>query len=394
MQQIAALRPAGTIIVEEAPSSRGAMQEHLPMIEPNSFHTCASGGLGHGLPAAVGVALARPDRKVVALLGDGSAMYAIQGLWTAAELALPVVFIIVNNGSYEALVEFGEHFRLAQLPGTQSAAPGFLRAGARPRRRGPARRAAAINCRRRSGTAFAATGPTLVDVCVAAPTRRQHAPGRTPKNHLDAGATMSHVLTLMGPGLGNTPSIPAVAGTILRDAGATVAATDWLAPGKACDISFSAAQPARVENAVRAAFASADLDIAVQPSAGRRKQLLVADMESTIITRELLDELAGLAGHGAEVATITSRSMRGEIDFARSLRERVAMLAGQPLALLDRVTALIELTAGARPLVRTMRAHGAWTVLVSGGFDAFAARVAADCGFDEFRANRLESPAS
>ena len=202
---------------------------------------------------------------------------------------------------------------------------------------------------------------------------------------------MSHVLTLMGPDLAATPSITAVAGTILRDAGATVAATDWLAPGKACDIMFLAAQPARVEAAVRDGLASADLDFAIQPIAGRRKQLLVADMESTIITRELLDELARLAGHGAEVAAITERSMRGEIDFARSLRERVAMLAGQPIALLDRVTALIELTAGARSLVRTMRAHGAWTVLVSGGFDAFAARVAADCGFHEFRANRLES---
>ncbi len=201
---------------------------------------------------------------------------------------------------------------------------------------------------------------------------------------------MSHVLTLMGPGLAATPSITAVAGTILRDAGASIAAADWLAPGQACDIGFSAAQPGRAEAAVRAGLASTDVDVAVQPSAGRRKQLLVADMESTIITRELLDELAGLAGRGAEVAAITRRSMRGEIDFARSLRERVAMLAGQPLALLDCVTALIELTAGARPLVRTMRAHGAWTVLVSGGFDTFAARVAADCGFDEFRANRLE----
>ena len=119
MQQIDVLRPPGTIIVEEAPSSRDAMQEFLPMVERESFYTCASGGLGHGLPAAIGVALARPERKVVALLGDGSAMYAIQGMWTAAELELPVAFIIVNNGSYEALVEFGEHFGLARLPGTQ-----------------------------------------------------------------------------------------------------------------------------------------------------------------------------------------------------------------------------------------------------------------------------------
>ena len=119
LQQIAALRPANSIIVEEAPSSRGAMHDHLPMLEPGTFHTCASGGLGHGLPAAVGVALARPGRKVIGLIGDGSAMYSIQGLWTAAELGLPVAFIIVNNSSYRALEDFGRHFNLGALPGVR-----------------------------------------------------------------------------------------------------------------------------------------------------------------------------------------------------------------------------------------------------------------------------------
>ena len=118
MQQLAALRPAGSIVVEEAPGSRGAMHAYLPMLEPDTFYTCASGGLGYGLPAAVGVALARPERRVIALLGDGSAMYAIQGLWSAAELALPVTFVIVNNGSYRALNEFAAHFGLATPPGT------------------------------------------------------------------------------------------------------------------------------------------------------------------------------------------------------------------------------------------------------------------------------------
>lgn len=117
MQQIAALRPAGSIIVEEAPSSRGAMHDHLPMLERDTFHTCASGGLGAGLPASVGVALARPGRKVIGLIGDGSAMYSIQGLWSAAELGLPVAFIIINNGSYRALEEFGRHFGIQALPG-------------------------------------------------------------------------------------------------------------------------------------------------------------------------------------------------------------------------------------------------------------------------------------
>jgi benzoylformate decarboxylase len=119
LQQIAALRPADSIIVEEAPSSRGPMHDYLPILERDTFHTCASGGLGHGLPAAVGVALARPGRKVIALLGDGSAMYAIQGLWSAAELGLAIAFIIIDNNSYRALEEFGRHFDIKTLPGVK-----------------------------------------------------------------------------------------------------------------------------------------------------------------------------------------------------------------------------------------------------------------------------------
>jgi benzoylformate decarboxylase len=119
VQQIAALRPANSILVEEAPSSRGAMHDHLPVLERGAFHTCASGGLGHGVPAAVGVALARPGRKVICLAGDGSAMYSIQGLWSAVEIAVPVAFIIVNNSSYRALEEFGRHFNIGALPGVR-----------------------------------------------------------------------------------------------------------------------------------------------------------------------------------------------------------------------------------------------------------------------------------
>ncbi len=118
MQQIAMLRPRGCIVVEEAPSSRPAMHDHLPIIEPNGFHTCSSGGLGHGLPAAVGVALGRPGERVIAVLGDGSAMYAIQGLWSAARLKLPIAFIIINNGGYEALHGFAQHFGLQGIVGT------------------------------------------------------------------------------------------------------------------------------------------------------------------------------------------------------------------------------------------------------------------------------------
>ena len=119
LQQIAELRPADSIIVEEAPSSRGPMHDHLPILEPDTFYTCASGGLGHGLPAAVGMALARPDERVIALLGDGSSLYSIQALWSAAQLGLRMAFIVIRNGRYQALHDFGRHFALEYLPGTQ-----------------------------------------------------------------------------------------------------------------------------------------------------------------------------------------------------------------------------------------------------------------------------------
>jgi len=112
------VRPAGSIIVEKAPSSRGPMHDYLPIVARDTFYTCASGGLGFGLPAAVGVALARPNERVIAVLGDGSSMYAIQGLWTAAQLKLAMTFVIVNNRRYEALLEFGRRFGLQRVVGT------------------------------------------------------------------------------------------------------------------------------------------------------------------------------------------------------------------------------------------------------------------------------------
>jgi benzoylformate decarboxylase len=165
MQQITALRPAGSIVVEEAPSSRGAMHDYLPMLEPDSFYTCASGGLGHGLPAAVGVALGRPGRRVIALLGDGSAMYSIQGLWSAAELAVPVTFVIVNNAGYRALDEFAPHFGLTALPGTRLSHLDFC-ALARAQGMEGVRVTICTELDTALRTAFAAAGPFLVEVCV------------------------------------------------------------------------------------------------------------------------------------------------------------------------------------------------------------------------------------
>jgi benzoylformate decarboxylase len=117
MQALDRVRPAKSVIVEEAPSSRPAMQDYLPIIRPDGFYTCASGGLGHGLPAAVGVAMARPDERVIAVIGDGSSMYAIQGLWTAGAMGLPMTFVIIKNGRYEALIKFGRFFGLQSLVG-------------------------------------------------------------------------------------------------------------------------------------------------------------------------------------------------------------------------------------------------------------------------------------
>jgi len=164
LQQIAALRPPGSIIVEEAPSSRSAMHDYLPMLEPDSFYTCASGGLGHGLPAAIGVALGRPGRRVIGLLGDGSAMYSIQGLWSAAELAVPVTFVIINNRGYRALDEFASYFGLATVPGTRLPRLDFCAlARAQGMEAVHVTRSAELDDTLRQ--AFAVVGPMLVEVC-------------------------------------------------------------------------------------------------------------------------------------------------------------------------------------------------------------------------------------
>lgn len=122
MQTLAQVRGRSGIVVEEAPSARPILQRHLPMHEGGSFYTMCSGGLGHSLPAAVGVALAKPGAKVIALIGDGSAMYAIQALWSAAQLRLPLAVVIVNNRRYAALHHFAPLFGFAAdaaLPGTE-----------------------------------------------------------------------------------------------------------------------------------------------------------------------------------------------------------------------------------------------------------------------------------
>jgi phosphoserine phosphatase len=159
-----------------------------------------------------------------------------------------------------------------------------------------------------------------------------------------------------------------------------------LSPGEAADIPCATTpEPATIE----AALEHAAIDAITTKARGRRKGLLVADMDSTIVTSETLDELAAYAGLQAEIAAITRRSMNGEIDFASALRERVAMLKGLKLDALEQTWAKTQLTPGARELVATMRAHNATTALVSGGFTFFTGRVAELIGFDVHRANTL-----
>jgi len=167
----------------------------------------------------------------------------------------------------------------------------------------------------------------------------------------------------------------------------------WLTPGSAADIPFNA-DPANdnriLSDALRAALAPAPVDVVVQPSDGRRKRLFLADMDSTMIEQECIDEMADYAGLKARVAAITERAMRGEIAFVPALRERVALLKGLSASVVDELLARrITLTPGGRTLVATMRKHGAYTCLVSGGFTLFTDNIAARIGFNEARANRL-----
>jgi phosphoserine phosphatase len=158
----------------------------------------------------------------------------------------------------------------------------------------------------------------------------------------------------------------------------------------AVDLFFEAEEPAAAKARLSEALAAETIDALVQPAAGRRKRLLLADMDSTLIEQECVDELAARAGIGAKVAAITERAMRGEIAFEPALRERVGLLAGLEAAIIEELLETrITLTPGARILVQTMRKAGAYTALVSGGFEQFTGVVAARLGLDAHRANRL-----
>jgi phosphoserine phosphatase len=177
------------------------------------------------------------------------------------------------------------------------------------------------------------------------------------------------------------------------------ASTGWLDPGMAADISFDGPigetgpnWPAlhNIADRLRDIFSEERVDVFVQLAAHRRKKLFLADMDSTMIGQECIDELADFVGKKAHVAEITERAMRGEIAFEPALRERVALLKGLEESVVDKVIAeRITLTPGGATLVKTMRANGAYTALVSGGFTLFTRRIGAMIGFQENRANLL-----
>jgi phosphoserine phosphatase len=196
---------------------------------------------------------------------------------------------------------------------------------------------------------------------------------------------MSHVLTLIA-----APGSDDLLGKAIEEVRGPLHLEDkepfWLAPGQACDIPFRPASDDALTDIgalARRIAGTMGFDAAIQPVEGRRKRLLVADMDSTIIQQECLDEIAVVAGIGPQIAAITERAMQGELNFEAALRERVGLLAGFPLARLHQVLEeRITLMPGARQLTATMRANGCRCVLVSGGFTFFTGAVAMMAGFD------------
>lgn len=202
---------------------------------------------------------------------------------------------------------------------------------------------------------------------------------------------MSHVATLV-----SNPVRPAIDAAAIAKARALLpnaVSETVLKPGVAADIFFAPgpdAQERELSDLVRAALTPAPIDVVVQETKYRRKKLFVADMDSTMIDQECIDELADYAGLKAHVAAITERAMRGELPFEPALRERVALLKDLPLSVIEEtIRAKITLAAGGRELIATLKAHSVYTCLVSGGFTLFTNVIAEKLGFDENRANEL-----
>jgi phosphoserine phosphatase len=175
---------------------------------------------------------------------------------------------------------------------------------------------------------------------------------------------------------------------LMRVAGMLPGPPRWLHEDEAAEWDLPA-HDAELELTLREALGDLPIDIALIPAANRQKRLLIADMDSTFIAQECIDELGIAAGAGEAVTAITYRAMRGELDFEDALRERVALMAGLSATVIDELIAKTDFTPGGKTLVATMKHHGAHTALVSGGFTQFTAHVAGETGFHEHRANEL-----
>jgi len=201
---------------------------------------------------------------------------------------------------------------------------------------------------------------------------------------------MSQILTLIAtPGGLGQPHLLRTRAALLA-LGADAGTPDWLSPEEAADIPFDGLAAEQAIAVATQALDGAPVDVLATPAEGRRKRLLLADMDSTIVTSETLDEIAAFAGLKEKIAEITRRSMNGELDFRAALIERVGMLAGLDVSALERTWDATELTGGARELVATMRANGAHCAIVSGGFTWFTGRVAERLGFHAHYSNTLE----
>ncbi|MBS8260324.1 phosphoserine phosphatase SerB [Roseibium polysiphoniae] len=199
---------------------------------------------------------------------------------------------------------------------------------------------------------------------------------------------MSFVATFV-----SNPTRPAVDDALMARVGSCLEGAgnpSTLSAGVAAEVTFAGPDPVAAETSLRQALGEAPVDVFVQPIEGRRKHLLIADMDSTMIRQECIDELAAELGLKDKISEITERAMRGEIEFEPALRERVALLKGLPVDAIEKVLReRIQLMPGGRTLIQTMKANGAYCALVSGGFTHFTRAIAALIGFDENQANLL-----
>ena len=201
-------------------------------------------------------------------------------------------------------------------------------------------------------------------------------------------------MTLLVATFVTNPDAPSLSDALIERAAQALGLegrTNWLAKDAAADFIFdSALEPRALADALLGAVEPYPVDVIVQPVEGRRKKLFLADMDSTMIGQECIDELADFVGLKVQVSHITERAMRGELAFEPALRERVGLLKGLDVNVIDRILAeRITYTPGGRELVRTMRANGAYTALVSGGFTLFTGPVSQAVGFQEHRSNEL-----